>query len=91
MPSQEYAYDPQLKRVVSKERVERDWFTATTEGLSRAGADALDAAQLARHWPSDWNEIGGYSAVPDTAKDAGADGVWELLVRKVALGGIQGR
>ena len=43
MPSQEYAYDPQLKRVVSKERVERDWFTATTEGLSRAGADALDA------------------------------------------------
>ena len=44
MPSQEYAYDPQLKRVVSKERVEKDWFAATTEGLSRAGADALDAA-----------------------------------------------
>ena len=44
MPSQEYAYDPQLKRVVSKERVERDWFTATTEGLSRAGALGLAAA-----------------------------------------------
>ena len=44
MPSQEYVFDPQLKRVVSKERVERDWFTTTTEGLSRAGADALDAA-----------------------------------------------
>ena len=46
MPSQEYVFDPQLKRVVSQDKVDKqkDWLTATTEGLSRAGADALDAA-----------------------------------------------
>lgn len=43
MPSTEYHYDPKLKRVVSVDKAQ-NWFSSTTEQLSRAGADALDSA-----------------------------------------------
>ena len=53
-------------------------------------AASMTPAQLTELWPKDWNVIGGYSAQVDPSKDA-PDGVWDLLVRKIKLGGTSSR